>query len=151
METKNLPREKVIFIDNEFVTTKAERLGRCIRNIIYIAALSLVVFSIFLMINSTKVSYDAGAPVSDDPDFLLPNKPWIHTTKQTVMEQKIAELQGQVSFKSVKWNFADIVSNLHLKFKLEINSMNFSATVTQKTKILKQDWHTIIRFAHLKK
>ena len=96
METKNRPREKVIFIDNEFETTKAERLGSSIRNIIYIAALSLVVFSIFLMINATKVSYDAGAPVSDDPDFLT------HPTKQTVMERKIAELQGQVSFKSVE-------------------------------------------------
>ena len=95
METKDLPREKVIFIDNEFVTTKAERLGRCIRNIIYIAALSLVVFSIFLMINSTKVSYDAGAPVSDDPDFTT------QPDEQTVMERKIAELQGQVSLKSL--------------------------------------------------
>ena len=95
METKNLPREKVIFIDNEFVTTKAERLGSCIRYMIYIAALTLVAFSIYLMTNAKKVSYDAEAPVSDDPDFLT------HPTKQIVMEQKIAELQGQVSFKSV--------------------------------------------------
>ena len=91
MKTKDLAREKVIFIDDEFVTTKAERLGCCIRYIIYIAALILVVFSIFLMTNAKKIPHDAGAPVSDDPNFTT------QPTEPTVMERKIAELQGQVS------------------------------------------------------
>ena len=102
METKDLPREKVLLIDNELSDiqkfTKGERIRRCIRNIIYFAALILVVFSIFLMTNAKKVSYlryDAGAPVSDDPNFTT------QPTEQTVMERKIAELQGQVSLKRV--------------------------------------------------
>ena len=99
METKDLPREKVLLIDNELSDiqkfTKGERIRRCIRNIIYFAALILVVFSIFLITNNKKVSYDAGAPVSDDPNFTT------QPTEQTVMERKIAELQGQVSLKRV--------------------------------------------------
>ena len=95
METKDLPREKVILIEKEFSEmkkiTNGERIRRCILSIIYIAVLILVVFSIFLLINAKKVSYDAGAPISDDSNFTT------QPTEQTVMERKIAELRGQVS------------------------------------------------------
>ena len=36
-------------------------------------------------------------------------------------------------------------------FQSSLAYLNFSASVTQKTKILKLDWHTIIRFARLNK
>ena len=93
METKDLPREKVILLEKELSemkkNTKRDKIRRCIRNIIYIATLILVIFSIFLMTNAKKVY--AGAPVSDDPNFTT------QPTEPTVMERKIAELQGQVS------------------------------------------------------
>ena len=95
METKDLPREKVILIEKEFSEmkkiTNGERIRRCIFSIIYIAVLILVVFSIFLLINAKKVSYDDGAYISDDSNFTT------QPTEQTVMERKIAELRGQVS------------------------------------------------------
>ena len=98
---KDLSREKVILIEKELSEikkfTNGERIRGCIRNIIYIAALILVVFSIFLMTNGKKISYtrETEVPVSDDPIFTT------QLTEQTVMERKIAELQGQVSLKSV--------------------------------------------------
>ena len=99
METKDLPREKVILLEKELSEmkkiTKGDKIRRCIRNIIYIVTLILLVFSIFLMTNAKKVYNDAGAPVSDDPNFTT------QPTEPTVMERKIAELQGQVSLKSV--------------------------------------------------
>ena len=81
METKDLPREKELPEMKKF--TNGEKIRRCIR--------ILVVFSIFRMTNAKKVSYDAGAPVSVDPNFTT------QPDEQTVMERKIAELRGQVS------------------------------------------------------
>ena len=81
METKDLPREKELPEMKKF--TNGEKIRRCIR--------ILVVFSIFRMTNAKKVSYDAEAPISDDTYFTT------QPTEQTVMERKIAELQGQVS------------------------------------------------------
>ena len=85
METKDLPREKVILIEKELSemkkNTKRDKIRRCIRNIIYIATLILVIFSIFLMTNAKKVYNDAGAPVSDDRNFTT------QPTEPTVMER----------------------------------------------------------------
>ena len=115
MKSKDLPREKVLLIDNEVSEmqkfTKGEKLRKCIRNIIYIAALILVVFSIFLMTNAKKIPHDAGAPVSDDPNFMTQPT---ERSEPTVLKRKIAELQGQVSLKSVLMELKkDIGSNCH--------------------------------------
>ena len=123
MESKDLPREKVLLIDNELSEmqkfTKGECLRRCLRNTIYIAALILVVFSIFLMANVKKVSYDAGASVTDDPNFMT------HPTEQTVTE-RIAELQGQVSLKSVYFTSSSMkMEMVSLMAKKPQNSMRY--------------------------
>ena len=97
MGTKDLPREKIILIDNELSTiqnVEGERLRRFkefYKIICYIAAFISIVFFVFLMIDVKKVfyrNYDTEASVSDDP-----------IAQQTVIEQKVAELRGQVSLK----------------------------------------------------
>ena len=74
METKDLPREKIILIDNELSTiqnVEDERLRRfkefC-KIICYIAAIISIVLLVLLMIDVKKVfyrSYDTEASVSD--------------------------------------------------------------------------------------
>ena len=96
MKTKDFPGEKVILIEKElFTITKNgmndERLRKVfhwIKNILFIAALILIVFLIFMLKDAKKVYYDTEASVSDDP-----------VIKQTVIQQKVAELQGLVSLK----------------------------------------------------
>ena len=103
MEKKDLARDKLILIDNELPTThpipqfvKGERPRGCkifcwIKNILYIVAFILIcMFLISLMKSSDIRGLNRDEPViSDDP-----------VTEQSVIEQKVAELKGQVSFKN---------------------------------------------------
>lgn len=101
METKDLARDKIILIDNELPTTqlipqfvKGERPRGCeifcwIKNILYIAAFMLIFILISLMKSSDIRGLNRDDPViSDDP-----------VTEQSVIEQKVAELEGQVSLR----------------------------------------------------
>ena len=121
MKTNDLRGEKIILIDqssgdtdmdvcrhsvidNEFSTItkndmkdeKHRKLFCCIQNILYIGAFILTVFLIFLMkekdfkkVYLSRRYYDTEVSVSDDP-----------VTEKTVIEQKVAELQGLVSLKN---------------------------------------------------
>ena len=104
MKTNDRRGEKIILIDNEFSTItkndmkdeKHRKLSCCIKNIIYIGAFILTVFLIFLMkekdfkkVYLSRRYYDTEVSVSDDP-----------VTEKTVIEQKVAELQGLVSLKN---------------------------------------------------
>ena len=102
METKDLARDKIILMDNELPTThlipqfvKGERPRGCviycwIKNTLYIAAFILIFILILLMKSSDIRGLNRDDPViSDDA-----------VTEQSVIEQKIAELEGQVSLKN---------------------------------------------------
>ena len=98
-----IDRDKVILIDNEIPTThlipqfvKGERPRGCkifcwIKNILYIAAFILIfIFLISLMKSSDIRGLNRGNPaISDDP-----------VNEQSVIKQKVAELEGQVSLKN---------------------------------------------------
>ena len=102
MKNKDFPGEKVILIEKELFTItkngmndeRLRKLFHWIKNILYIAALILIVFLIFMLRDAKKVYYDTGLSVSDDP-----------VTKQTVIE-KVAELQGLVSLKKRFFQFS---------------------------------------------
>ena len=102
MKTKDLPGERVILIEKELYTItkngmKDERLRKVfcwIKNIFYIAALIVIVFLIFMLKEAKKVYYDTEASVSDGP-----------VIKRTVIQEKVAELQGLVSSKKRFFGF----------------------------------------------
>ena len=90
METEDSSEEHIIVIDNELsAMQKSERLRKCkefcrIPKIIYIAALISIVFLIFLL--------DVPSLLKGDDD---------QVNEQTVIEKKITQLRGQVSFKKL--------------------------------------------------
>ena len=101
METKDFARDKIVLIDNEIPTThlipqfvKGEKPRGCkifcwIKNILYIAAFILIIFLISSMKSSDiQIIYHDVPVISDDP-----------VTEKSVIEQKVAELEGQVSLK----------------------------------------------------
>ena len=90
METEDSSEEHIIVIDNELsVMQKSERLRKCkefcrIQKIIYIAALISIVSLIFLL--------DVPSLLKSDDD---------QVNEETVIEKKITQLRGLVSFKKV--------------------------------------------------
>ena len=90
METENSSEEHIVVINNELsAMQKCERLRKCkefcrIQKIIYIAALISIVSLIFLL--------DVPSLLKSDDD---------QVNEQTVIEKKITQLRGQVSFEKL--------------------------------------------------
>ena len=115
METKDLARDKIILIDNELPTThliqqfvKSERPHGCkilcwIKNMLYIAAFILIIFFISSMMSDIRVSYRDDPVIFDHQGEEILINDQIQSdydypvTEQSVIEQKVAELEGQVS------------------------------------------------------